>query len=148
MTSVSNNYSQLPPANMSPDAYAQQYATENNISLDEAKAALKAKYGDPTQPSASIFKSEDSSASSTGASLYSDITTEDLQSVAVESSSEDTGFLSLIKELFGIDTSDKTKNKEKLDPDEVAQKYADKHNITLDEAKEKLAQLYGGPIQQ
>ncbi|MBQ2644008.1 hypothetical protein IJG14_00365 [bacterium] len=32
---------------MDPDAYAQQYAEENGISLEEAKAQLRAKYGDP-----------------------------------------------------------------------------------------------------
>ncbi|MBQ2644009.1 hypothetical protein IJG14_00370 [bacterium] len=35
---------------MDPDAYAQQYAEENGISLEEAKAQLRAKYGDPQKP--------------------------------------------------------------------------------------------------
>ena len=34
-----------------PDEYAQIYADENGITLAEAKAELKAKYGDPTEPS-------------------------------------------------------------------------------------------------
>lgn len=38
---------QLPPKDMDPDAYAQQYAKENGISVEEAKAQLKAKFGDP-----------------------------------------------------------------------------------------------------
>ncbi len=38
---------QQPSQNQDPDAYAQQYAEENGISLEEAKAQLKAKYGDP-----------------------------------------------------------------------------------------------------
>lgn len=33
-----------------PDAYAQQYADANGITLEEAKAQLKAKYGNPQQP--------------------------------------------------------------------------------------------------
>lgn len=32
---------------MDPDAYAQQYADQKGISLDEAKEELKSKYGDP-----------------------------------------------------------------------------------------------------
>ena len=32
-----------------PDAYAQQYANEHNISLEEAKAELKKQHGDPNK---------------------------------------------------------------------------------------------------
>lgn len=39
-----------PPTNMSPDAYAQKVATENGISLEEAKNELKARYGEPKKP--------------------------------------------------------------------------------------------------
>lgn len=38
----------VPP--MDPNAYAQRYATEKGISLNEAKEQLRAKYGDPQQP--------------------------------------------------------------------------------------------------
>ena len=41
--------------NMDPESYAKQYATENNISVDEARTQLRAKYGDPQAPSGSIF---------------------------------------------------------------------------------------------
>lgn len=34
---------------MNPDAFAQQYANQNGISLEEAKAQLKAKYGAPNR---------------------------------------------------------------------------------------------------
>lgn len=33
-----------------PDEYAKTYAEQNGLSLDEAKAELKSKYGDPQQP--------------------------------------------------------------------------------------------------
>jgi len=33
--------------NMNPDMYAKKYASENNISVNEAKEQLRAKYGDP-----------------------------------------------------------------------------------------------------
>lgn len=38
----------MPP--MNPDVYAQKYATENGISLDDAKNQLRAKFGDPQKP--------------------------------------------------------------------------------------------------
>ena len=39
-----------PPQGIDPDAYAKQYANEKGITLAEAKAELKAKYGDPQPP--------------------------------------------------------------------------------------------------
>ena len=39
-----------PPQGIDPDSYAKQYANEKGITLTEAKAELKAKYGDPQQP--------------------------------------------------------------------------------------------------
>ena len=45
--------------NMDPESYAKQYASENNISVEEARTQLKAKYGDPkaqqSQENSSIF---------------------------------------------------------------------------------------------
>ena len=38
------------PQDQDPDSYAQQYADENGLTLDEAKAELEAKYGKPQQP--------------------------------------------------------------------------------------------------
>jgi hypothetical protein len=43
-----------PPQGIDPDAYAQQYATENGISLEEAKQRLKAKFGDPQKPNSTF----------------------------------------------------------------------------------------------
>ena len=40
----------MPGGPMDPNAYAAQYARENNISIDDAKQQLRAKYGDPTPP--------------------------------------------------------------------------------------------------
>ena len=39
-----------PVPGMDPNAYAQRYADENGITLEEAKAQLRAKHGDPQQP--------------------------------------------------------------------------------------------------
>lgn len=45
---------QLGGSQMDPNAYAQMYAKENGISLDEAKSQLKAKFGDPQRPNSTF----------------------------------------------------------------------------------------------
>lgn len=52
-----NNSYLRPQTQMEPDSYAKKYAEQNNISVDEAKAQLQAKYGAPEQQS-SIFSSD------------------------------------------------------------------------------------------
>ena len=42
-----------PQPGINPDTYAQNYANQKGITLEEAKAELKAKYGDPQKPSKS-----------------------------------------------------------------------------------------------
>ena len=42
----------IPP--MDPNAYAQKFATENGISLNEAKSQLRAKFGDPQKPNSTF----------------------------------------------------------------------------------------------
>lgn len=46
-----NGFSNFQGPQMDPDAYAQKYAEQNNISLEEAKQELKAKFGDPSESS-------------------------------------------------------------------------------------------------
>ena len=38
------------PPKMDPDAYAKMYAAQNNISLEQAKTELRAKFGEPKKP--------------------------------------------------------------------------------------------------
>ena len=45
---------QLGGPQMDPNAHAQVYAKENGISLDEAKAQLRAKFGDPQKPNSTF----------------------------------------------------------------------------------------------
>ena len=45
---------QLGGPQMDPNAQAQVYAKENSISLDEAKAQLRAKFGDPQKPNSTF----------------------------------------------------------------------------------------------
>ena len=49
--------------NMDPEAYARQYASNNNVSMDEARKQLKAQYGDPTQQSSSTSSTSSSTSS-------------------------------------------------------------------------------------
>ncbi len=46
----------MPP--MDPNAYAQKYASENGISLDEAKEQLRAKFGDPQKPNSTFVPND------------------------------------------------------------------------------------------
>lgn len=39
---------------MDPNVYAQQYAVENGISVDEAKEQLRARFGDPAKPNSTF----------------------------------------------------------------------------------------------
>lgn len=52
---------------MDPNAYAQHYALENGISLDEAKAQLKSRYGDPIPPSLFNVKGKEAQTNTFGA---------------------------------------------------------------------------------
>ncbi|MBQ9245806.1 hypothetical protein IJ182_06025 [bacterium] len=91
-----------------PETYAQQYATEQGITVDEAKAELKAKYGAPDEVFAGTAEDDDFS---------------------FEEDEEDID-----------DMPDPG-----INPDTYAQQYATKHGITLDEAKAELKAKYGDP---
>ena len=41
---------QRPQPEVNPDKYAQQYAQQNGISIDEAKQQLRTRFGEPQQP--------------------------------------------------------------------------------------------------
>ena len=57
MNLVNNFGGQTQQVRQNPDEYAKQYAEQNGISFEEAKAELKSKYGDPQQQnqSSNIF---------------------------------------------------------------------------------------------
>ena len=100
-----------------PNVYAQQYATKNNMSLADAKAALKAKHGAPkAQTSESIFASWQTSSIS-----ESDFNIDDFEF-----------------------TEDKASSKTKEADDEVL-RYAAKHNCSKAEARKALKNKFGNP---
>lgn len=52
MTQINGFNSNYQNQQINPDSYAQKYAEQNNISLEEAKQELRAKFGDPSQDTA------------------------------------------------------------------------------------------------
>ena len=61
MQGPSQMQNSMPPQGMNPDDYAAQYASENGLSVEDAKAELKSKYGDPSpvgMADGSIFGSQ------------------------------------------------------------------------------------------
>ena len=63
------SFGQQPPAaakGMDPEAYAQQYANEKGISIDQAREELRAQHGDPMQGSGGAGSNSTADALSTG----------------------------------------------------------------------------------
>lgn len=141
---INSNFN-LPPRGIDPNAYAQQYATQNNISVDEAKTQLESKYGAPQAKDESLFTANNIPSLSSGA-----LSLDDLDGLS-DGENADLSFSGVLKEFLSLfkggnessNASDKRQN-----PDDIAQEYADKHNITLEEAKEELKSKYGEPNQQ
>ena len=145
MTTINNNYSnsqtQVPKQN--PNAYAQKYADEKGISLEEAKAELKAKYGDPKQgtkiPNIQNTSSEDNYVSTENLfDLDDDVTNVTLTDTIKNDSKS---LLKYIIDLFKSNNSDETEENKEPDPDEIAQEYADLKGISLEEAKAELKEI-------
>lgn len=155
MTTInSGNYSSMQMPKQDPDTYAKQYAEKNGLSLEDAKAELKSKFGDPSvgaqipmQPqgqnifsqsmpedeyvdTSSIsfdfndFSTEDTSATKSGHNLFSDFLNTNHSSISL-TNGEEAAF--------------------EMDPDAYAKQYAEENNMTLEEAKEELKEKYGDP---
>ena len=139
MTRISAN--QNLPTKQDPDTYAKTYATQNGISVDAAKTKLKELYGDPMtkQQDESIFNqsSNTQNATNQASTEESDSATE----------TNESGFISFIRNLFGLSEEYNIAEDIELDPDTIGQKYADPHTLRLDEAKNKLGEMYGDPLE-
>ena len=91
-----------------PDVYAQQYATQNNISLSEAKSQLKAKYGDPQQP-AMNFQNATNSFNSDSANIddvYADAGKEQVENLLKGLTELITQLLATLKEFISADNNE------------------------------------------
>ena len=127
-----SSYSKTQAPKQDQDAYAQQYATQNGISLEEAKIQLKEKFGDPQEGTqlpgidqTSIFSyqgANTTSATNTTNNLFAS-----MLDIFSNTSNQNTGM--------------------RGNPDVDAQKYADRNGISLEEAKEELKAQYGEPPQ-
>ena len=143
MTAISGNYGNFPPANIDPNKYAQQYAAENNLSLEDAKAELrKIHNGDPVKPDNSVFNSGTNNGNSFGVSGISDILVDNEEGMGI--SELLTSIIQLLEKLVNI-FQNGSEPEDEMDPDAYAQQYADEHNMTLEEAKEELRTKKGEP---
>ena len=149
-----NSFSQLPPRNIDPDTYAQQYANQNGISLEEAKSQLRATHGDPVKQEGSIFnQSSTGNGNNSGVSDLFDILNENEEGTGSDLMSFLTQLLEKFTNLFNGESEDEQNSDEDGftltgDPEKDAQSYADIHNITLDEAKAELKKLHGEPAKK
>lgn len=154
---------------VNPDEYAKTYAAQNNMSVEDAKVALKEKYGDPQKPQdVSVWTTEQDGEDVSAedqmlkidpnfiAQLYADqqgMTIDeaiaDLEKKLGIPSEESLGdtVKNFIQNLIGMvkDKGDERPD-QGVDPDTYAQQYADENGITLDEAKAELSAKYGDPV--
>ena len=163
------NFNQVPKQD--PDSYAQKYAQENNLSLEDAKAELKSKFGDPSEGANVPFLGQQDNVSifsaSTNENEYASIggnfndnlndiifgsdfggANLDLETLTGGKSTTENSFLKNILNLFGNHDDAKASGSEKpdkLDPDKYAEEYAEENNITVEEAKKELKAKYGEP---
>ncbi len=153
-----------------PNTYAQLYANQNGISLEEAKSQLKAKYGDPSQENSSIFSNSDSDtfSSSAAATSISDILNNNNQDVTADEVIANLVdfFQGLIQNLFNgnndeeeteEETENGTENKSTTDTnttntnsvaqnaDDEVVNYANYWGVSYDEAREALRNMFGDP---
>jgi hypothetical protein len=119
-----------PPQGINPDTFAQQYATEKGISLEEAKQQLKAKFGDPQKPN-STFVPNGSGVTFAQANTawFNNFNVQNNQSFAYTRNKDDDAKLEMLLQ-YGIPAD------VIIQGDDAIRKYAQDHNIDLP-AKER-----------
>ena len=142
MTNISANYNYL-PLRQDPDAYAKIFATQNGITLDEARARTGMHRAEQDE---SIFASvKDKGNGLLGSSFNTSL--DDLEGMDGIDGSSKKGFMEFIRELFGLNSTQGIEPQD-LEPEKVAKEYAIKYNLTLDEANKQLSAQYGDPEQK
>lgn len=114
-----------PPPGGNPDDYAAMFAKQNGISIDRAKELLRAKYGDPNPPQ-NFMQS--------GFNQYYHPQTP----APPQGADTPPPVASLDDSERGVPA--------KGNPDEFAQKYADEHGMTLEQAKAELKTKHNDPV--
>ena len=134
----------LPTQGVDPNAYAQKYADEHGITLEEAKAELKAKYGDPQQPEMSMqegllkFSGDDANFD---INPYQAVTQDPakLEKFILEGAKKAGCTPEEFAEMLGIEPNAENNASERLtkkDKKEWIKQYQAEHNCTKKEAKE------------
>ena len=132
----------FPSRGVDPNTYAQQYASQNNISVDKAKEELSSKYGAPKAPDESIFTFNNISSISDDSFNFDDLEGLDIEDNSNFSFSE---FFSGLFGLFKGDNESANDSMKDQDPDAYAQQYATENDISVEEAKEELKKKFGDP---
>lgn len=131
-----SNFNQQPKQD--PDAYAKQYADANNLSLEEAKAELKTKFGDPKEGANIPFLNGQQ------ASIFTSSTSEDSNFSIGNNFNYDLNNSIFDSQLNNTNASGNFLPQQK-DPDEYAKEYAQENNISLEQAREELMAQFGEP---
>lgn len=158
-----------------PNAYAQSYADKNGISLEEAKAELKAKYGDPSKNGAGaptettqgeLFASatDENSLVDVDTSFTFDDDSEDVVEIydlndsqqPTQSVDKEAIVNALVKKAGISETEAKDalsalgldKGADKVDPEVKLQAFAEATGLSTSDAKEFLKTYVGEPQKQ
>jgi hypothetical protein len=119
-----------PPQGIDPDTYAQQYATENGISLEEAKQQLKAKFGDPQKPNSTFVPNGSNvTHAQANAPWFNNFNVQNNQVFAYTRNKDDDTKLEMLRQ-YGIPQYVVAQG------DDAIRKYAEEHDIELP-AKER-----------
>lgn len=159
---------------LNPEQYAQKYAQDNNLSIEQARVELQSQYGEPQAPQA--FQQQECGSSNSYANLdifekmdiLNQLNEKEENETSKNSQAQNPilGFISQLFQAFSQNNNSQNKNnasfansnnqiQNKQDPDEFAKEYMENYNeqnpndtITLEEAKAILEEKYGKPEQR
>ena len=140
---------------MDPEAYARQYASQNNVSMDEARNQLRAQYGDPAQQSSSTSSTSSTTSSPSARTISIDNNVQDVMNHFGFDSIYDA--MEYLQNLWGdpVDYDEATTTTSSSSSSSVSSKTAEADNTvldvmdhfgyTVDEARNYLKNLWGNP---
>ena len=158
---------------LNPEQYAQKYAQDNNLSIEQARVKLQSQYGEPQAPQA--FQQQEYTDSSYSnldifekMDILNQINLEQENEMSENSQAQNSisNFLAQFFQTFSQNNNSQNENntsfansnnhiENKQNPDEYAKKYMENYNkqnpndtITLEEAKAILEEKYGKPEQR
>lgn len=157
-----------------PEQYAQKYAQDNNLSIEQARVELQSQYGEPQAPQ--FFQQQEYGSSNSYSNLDIFEKMDILNQINQEQGNEESknpqaqnpilGFVLQLFQAFSQNNNSQNEDttsfynsnnqiQNKQNPDEYAKEYMENHNeqnpddtITLEEAKAILKEKYGEPEQR